>query len=124
MSVVIHLYRLRLLSFTYIHGFIVAQHVWLQHVCKLVKLPRLCDPFWKETLGGQIKLYSIFLVIIIIIYSRGYLDTFWWCPFQGCMTLRSWPWLLALGVPGCGGSASHRDAEMQQLLAVSLCLPK
>lgn len=35
MSVLIHLYRVRLLSFTCIHSFIVAQRH--QHVCKLVK---------------------------------------------------------------------------------------
>lgn len=79
MSVVIHLYRLRLLSFMCIHDFVAAQRP--QHVCKLVRLSRLSDPFCKETLAGQIKLYSIFLVIIIIIYSRGYLGTFWYCPF-------------------------------------------
>lgn len=66
----------------------------------------------------------VFLVTIIVIYFRGHLGTFCYCPFGERVTLRSRPLLLALDVQGCRHSSCRRNAELCQLIAVFLCLLK
>lgn len=131
MSVPIRLYRIRLLPFKSTRSFVTTQRP--QHVQKLVQFsfPRLGNPVWKKTLvvqtGAEISgfgLCSVFLVTIIIIYFRGHLGSFCYCPFWECVMLRSWCWLLALDVRDCGGSSCRRNAELCQLIAVFLRLLK
>ena len=132
MAVLIHLCRVKLLPFTCIHSFIVALR--LQHVCKLVKFSNFsqtlqlilerntCRSNWSR---------NKWIWTVFCIFGHYYHHLFQWLPWH----------LLALSLPGmcdvqdstltpcprCAGLRGIRflqGCEMQQLLAVFLCLPK